>query len=59
MNSNKEYNYYINQKYNNNEINNIIKNDNLNKYSLFTDSDNEEFFKKNYDTEKIILIKMM
>ena len=53
MNSNKDYNNYINQKYNNNEIN-MIKNDNINKNSLFTDSDNEEYFKKNYDTEKII-----
>ena len=54
MNSNKEYNFYINQKYNKNQIN-VIKNDNINKNSLFTDSDNEEFFKKNYDTEKIII----
>ena len=53
MNSNKEYNFYINKNLNKNEIN-IIKNDNINKNSLFTDSDNDEFFKKNYDTEKII-----
>ena len=54
MYSNKEYNFYINKNLNKNEIN-IIKNDNINKNSLFTDSDNDEFFKKNYDTEKMII----
>lgn len=54
MNSNEENNYYINNNYKEN-INNINNNDNnINKNSIFTDSDNEEFFHKNYDTEKII-----
>ena len=53
MNSNKEYNFYIKQNYTKNDIN-IIKNDIPNKNNLLTDSDNEEFFKKNYDTEKIM-----
>ena len=54
MNSNKEFNFYINHNYNQNN-NNIIKIDNINKSNLFIDSDNEEFFKKNYDTEKILI----
>jgi len=54
MNSNEENYYYINNNYKKN-INNINNNDNnINKNSIFTDSDNEEFFHKNYDTEKII-----
>ena len=53
MNSNKEYNYYIKQNYTKNDIN-FIKNDIPNKNNILTDSDNEEFFKKNYDTEKVI-----
>ena len=53
MNSNKDYNYYINQNYIKNDIN-IIKNNIPNKNNLFTDSDNEEIFTKNYNTEKII-----
>ena len=53
MNSNNEYNFYIKQNYTKNDIN-IIKNDIPNKNNLLTDSDNEEFFKKNYDTEKIM-----
>ena len=53
MNSNKDYNYYINQNYIKNDIN-IIKNNIPNKNNLFTDSDNEEIFTKNYTTEKII-----
>ena len=48
MNSYEEYNFF-NYKDNDNTTNKYsIKN------SLFTDSDNEEFFKKNYDTEKVI-----
>ena len=48
MNSYEEYNFF-NYKDNDNTTNKFsIKN------SLFTDSDNDEFFKKNYDTEKII-----
>ena len=48
MNSYEEYNFF-NYKDNDNTTNKYsIKN------SLFTDSDNDEFFKKNYDTEKII-----
>ena len=53
MNSNKEYNFYIKQNYTKNDIN-IIKNDIPNKNNLLNDYDNEEFFKKNYDTEKIM-----
>ena len=53
MNSNKEYNFYINHNYHKNN-NNII---NTNKNSLFIDSDNEEFFKKNYDDIEKLLIK--
>ena len=53
MNSNKEYDFYIKQNYTKNDIN-IIKNNIPNKNNLLTDSDNEEFFKKNYDTEKIM-----
>ena len=48
MNSYEEYNFF-NYKDNDNTNNKFsIKN------SLFTDSDNDEFFKKNYDTEKVI-----
>ena len=59
MNSNKEYNVFINQNYKKNINNNIINNDNNNikKNSVFTDSDNEEYFLKNYDTEKNINTK--
>ena len=52
MNSNKEYNDYINPNYKKKDIN-IIKNEIPNKNNLFIDSKNEEFFKKNYNTEKI------
>ena len=52
MNSNKEYNDYINPNYKKKDIN-IIKNDIPNKNNLFIDSKNEEFLKKNYNTEKI------
>jgi hypothetical protein len=45
MNSNKEYNFYINKNLNKNEIN-ITKNDDINNNSLFTGSDNDEFLKK-------------
>jgi len=55
MNSNKEYNYIINKNNKKSINNNIINNDsNIYKNSLFTDSDNEEFFKRNYGTENII-----
>ena len=59
MNSNKEYNVFINQNYKKNINNNNINNDNNNikKNSVFTDSDNEEYFLKNYDTEKNINTK--
>jgi hypothetical protein len=53
MNSNKEYNFYINHNYHKNNNNIII----VNKNSLFIDSDNEEFFKKNYDDIEKLLIK--
>ena len=59
MNFNKKYNVFINQNYKKNIINNNINNDNNNikKNSVFTDSDNEEYFLKNYDTEKNINTK--
>ena len=55
MNSNKEYNYTINKNNKKNINSNIMNNDNnIYKNSLFTDSENEEFFKRNYGTENII-----
>ena len=57
MNSNKEYNYLFNHNFKKNSNNNIINkdNNNRNKNGLFTDSDNEEFFQKNYDTENLLI----
>lgn len=49
MNSNKDYKYNINPHFNQKDANSI-KNDNPNK----NDSDNEEYFKKQYEIEKMI-----
>ena len=50
MKSNGENNLYLDNDFNNNEDINY----NLKKNNLFTDSDNDEFFKKNNDIKNLI-----